>query len=373
MKSCSKAHAVIGLGFGDEGKGVQVNSLCFKRDNPLIVRYSGGQQAGHTVTVGKKTHVFSNFGSGTLLGVPTYWSEYCTFDPIGAVNEYYILKDKGIEPTIFINKKCPVTTSHDKYHNRMNDFQNGTCGVGVGSTIQREEDHYSLLVEDLLCDSILKIKLEMIRDHYKILSLDNNFLKYCYAFKMIPNFQVVDSMPEGYSDYIFEGSQGLLLDQDIGFFPHVTRSSVGTRNILMECMISDKLNDEPYIYLMTRAFQTRHGNGPMTNEDKPHNIKDNPYETNKDNEFQGKFRRTLLDLDLLKYAISKDDYIRDTKNKELVITCLDLVENEYRYTTDGTVVSCNNEECFAQTIRDCLEIPKVSTIHSPSGDRRVYE
>ena len=64
-------YVVVGLQFGDEGKGLLTNFLCQESPNSLVVRYSGGQQAGHTVVLDGKQHVFSNFGSGTLNGNPT--------------------------------------------------------------------------------------------------------------------------------------------------------------------------------------------------------------------------------------------------------------------------------------------------------------
>lgn len=63
---------VLGSFMGDEGKGL--HNICAKNpENSLVIRFSGG----HTVKYGDLMHTFSNFGSGTLLGVPTYWSEYC--------------------------------------------------------------------------------------------------------------------------------------------------------------------------------------------------------------------------------------------------------------------------------------------------------
>ena len=78
--------AVIGAQFGDEGKGLVVDYLCSQVENPLVVRFSGGAQAGHTVWHKDKTHIFSHFGSGSLRGASTYWSSTCLTDPIKASN-----------------------------------------------------------------------------------------------------------------------------------------------------------------------------------------------------------------------------------------------------------------------------------------------
>ncbi len=80
---------VLGSFMGDEGKGQTVHNICAKNpENSLVIRFSGGHQVGHTVKYGDLMHTFSNFGSGTLLGVPTYWSEYCTVDPNNQFNDF---------------------------------------------------------------------------------------------------------------------------------------------------------------------------------------------------------------------------------------------------------------------------------------------
>ena len=146
-----KTQAVIDLGFGDSGKGLFTAYLCSKSKNPLVIRFSGGSQAGHTVVHKKIRHVFSSFGSGTLQDVPTYWSNKCTFDPNALLYEFNTLSKHDIIPLIFVNKKCPVTTPFDVVRNIYFNLKNGhgSCGCGFGETLDREEDHYSLLVEDL--------------------------------------------------------------------------------------------------------------------------------------------------------------------------------------------------------------------------------
>ena len=354
--------AVIGAGFGDEGKGLVTDYLCSKHRQPLVIRYSGGQQAGHHVVIDEnRQHVFSNFGSGSFQGAPTYWSPFCTIDPVGIVNELEALLAKGLGPLLYVDQNCPVTTPFDVAYNREKEKtnQHGSCGLGVGATIQREENHYSLMFGDLFNKTALHIKLELIRKYYNCCADTNDFLFCCDQLALSGNIKACDGIPcTGFDAYIFEGSQGLLLDQKIGFFPHVTRSNTGTRNIL-------SLGYVPEIYLVTRAYQTRHGHGPMTNEHLPHNIKDNPYEKNISDGFQGRFRRALLDLDLLRYGISKDKYICRKRDKTLVITCLDLVENEYRFIREQKIVYCDDRNDFINKITDYLQIEKVLVSASP--------
>ena len=359
--------AIIDLGFGDSGKGILTDYMCSLEPNPLVIRYSGGQQAGHTVCYNNIRHVFSNFGSGTLRGAPTYWSEYCTIDPVGIMNEYKVLIEKGIKPKLFINPNCPVTTPYEKYRSKDSDYMNnGTCGVGVGATIQREEDHYSLKYLDLHYDSVYNEKFNLIEVYYNNKHpfyrrhVKDSFKIFFEACKFIvENSDITvcnyDAILYKYN-IIFEGSQGLMLDQNIGFFPHVTRSNTGSKNILK---ITDKYKyvmnmSYPYTVYVTRAYQTRHGNGPMTNEDIPYDIKENPLETNKQHKYQGKFRKSMLDLDLLKYAINKDNC--GENGTTLAITCLDHLDN-YKFTYEGKVIDCGNkEDDFINNISDILDI-----------------
>jgi len=369
--------AVVGLGMGDEGKGITVDYLSSQSPDSLVVRYSGGQQAGHTVCLNGIRHVFSNFGSGTLRGCPTYWSEYCTVDPVGIMRELTVLKSHGINPILFVDGKSPVTTPYDKIHNMESKelCANGTCGVGVGSTFQRESDWYSLTFNDLFHPVVFMQKLEQISKYYgSSWNIDEEY-KFIRAVEEIRNnlkIVLVHDVPTAYPNLIFEGSQGLLLDQHYGFFPNVTRSNTGTTNIL-------EMGYQPELYLVTRAYQTRHGKGFMTNRNIPNTIIHNPEETNVNHEYQGKFRRSILDLDLLLYGISKDDYIRYFIGRStLVVTCLDHLASreghpsDYRFTHNGGIVTCSSEAEFLEEIAYILGVGNVLISSSPYSKDMKY-
>ncbi len=354
--------AVIGLGFGDEGKGLVTDLLVSQADDPLVVRFSGGQQAGHTVWREDGTsHVFSNFGSGSLRGAPTFWSRFCTLDPVGVLNEFRVLGDAGVRPRLYIDHRCPVTTPYDILHNREAETRtgHGSCGVGVGATWEREENGHSLLYGDLFHPPVLKIKMDLIRRYYGIDAHVDDFFE---AAAIITGHESIgpgsEDVVRGAGSVIFEGSQGLLLDRRIGFFPHVTRSDTGSASILA-------MGYAPALYLVTRAYQTRHGNGPMTNEDIPHSIRANPAEKNEVPSYQGAFRKSLLDIDLLRYAIGRDGYVRDAAERTLVVTCLDLTEGDYRFTENGKIVRCESESEFVSAVQSRLGIGRAHGVRSP--------
>lgn len=370
------ANAVIGAGFGDEGKGMVVDYLCSKAKRPLVIRYCGGQQAGHQVVMSDhKRHVFSNFGSGTLRGAPTYWLPYCTVDPIGIINELLDLVQAGYEPELYIDPKCPVTTPFEMMLNEETEKtnQHGSCGLGINATYRREEKMYSLLFEDIFYPSVLCQKLDLLAEYYKM-DINSNrmhdFKEICYLLKdnrcvrIAPNDLLKRKDGKSIESVIFEGSQGLLLDQHYGFFPHVTPSNTGCKNILRE-------GATPEPWLVTRAYHTRHGYGPLPTEHFINNILKNPWEQNFDDTAQGKFRAGLLDLDLLRYGIAKDNYLRQVPFN-LVITCLDLIQNEWRYVENTKIVNCINEVEFVarivNTLKKQFKVNGVYLSHSPISE-----
>ena len=308
---------VIGAGFGDEGKGLTTSFLCSQTKNPLVVRFNGGHQAGHTVVYEGKHHIFSGFGSGSLQGVPTYWSEYCTFYPCSFLREFKLLDN----PVIYVNPLCPVTTPFDIDFNRSSEKvkKHGSVGMGFGATLQRQEDYYKLFVQDLYVESVLIAKLEGIAKYYKAENAKEEIEYFVESVREVKNIIKLsnNSIMKIYNP-IFEGAQGILLDMDFGFFPNVTRSNTTSKNAL-------SLHPSQEVYYVTRSYLTRHGNGYLPNEKKL-NLINNENETNKTHAYQGEFRTAELDTSLLNYALHCDNHFSEGLKKNLVITCMDQFE-----------------------------------------------
>lgn len=307
-----KATIVVGLGFGDEGKG-KVTNYCSKvYPTSLVVRYNGGHQAGHTVVEGGVKHVFSSFGSGTLNGSPTFISKYCTLYPSAMLWEYKDLLGMGVKPVLYVDPLAMVTTPFDVNENRQEEVINahGSCGAGFGKTIERHEtlnDSYRIFAKDLYYDWVLKQKLEMLSQrHGKHSNIDlTKFLDACKACKDIIKLLPFSSVVYPFDNLIFEGAQGIMLDREHGIFPHVTRSSTTCKNALS--LLSEiNYKDLVHIKYLTRCYQTRHGNGPLYGEDFKFELKNNENETNVTNPWQGEFRKAPLCLDLIDYAIKSD-------------------------------------------------------------------
>ena len=366
-----KVSIVCGLAFGDEGKGVVTSSLSLMSNQSLIIRYGAGQQCGHTVYSNineiKESHVFSNFGSGTLHGHPSYFSEYCTIDPFGIKNEFEILKQKGVNPILYIDPLSMITTPFDLINNRGLEKINkhGSCGVGFGATIERNENkHYKLFAIDLLNKWIFEEKLNLIhRNLHNSIKIDINYF-YESVNWLINNSNIIIEKPDfnNYDNIIFEGHQGIMLDKDFGFFPHVTRSNTTTKNALNIIKANNLKN--PEIFYVTRSYLTRHGNGPMPYEFIPVFLKNNSLETNVYNKYQGEFRCAPFNLDLIKHSLRYDE-LHGSQNikSNLVITCCDQIVDKWGVVNNDSISL--HDDIYLNRIHFDKVFEKVYKIYSP--------
>ena len=315
---------VLGSLFGDEGKGTVVQWLCKEAiaDNKkcAVVRFCGGPQAGHTVTHNGITHEFSSFGSGTLLGVPTYIAENVLVDPICLCKEWDVLLDKGIEPEFRISTLCRIITPYDVIHAREDKktLQDGTTGHGVYAAVIRNEDFPTYFLdrnpEDMLKNSREYYGLEKDEELEELFISCYNRIKDFYYTKVFPSDVL-----------IYEGTQGLLLDAERGFYPNVTATEVGLNALDEETL------EGAEVYFVTRTYLTRHGNG----YDPEHFNCFDREESNKTNEFQGEFKVGAMEFSLLDQAFKRhciDNYITKYNIKpNLVVTHLDFPEDKFYY------------------------------------------
>jgi adenylosuccinate synthase len=382
-----KTSIVLGLGYGDEGKGLSTAFLCQQSKRPLVIRFSGGHQAGHTVVDAEgRRHVFSNFGAGSLHGAPTYWSRFCTFNPLAYWKEQQALADLQIKPTIYLDALAMVTTPYDIAYNQRTEQvqQHGSCGVGVGATVARNQTPHLLFVKDLLYPQVLEQKLLAVRSYYAdksantdwLLAVDEQvdlFLQ--LVAELRADLQVVQEQAffkqyTQFDHYIFEGSQGILLDMDHGFFPNVTYASTTSKNAIELLSRNAIFNgSQAEIYYITRAYQTRHGNGFLSNEHLSVNYQPNPNETNQYNPWQGKQRVSPLDLNLLNYALDCDLNYNSGVRRHLIITCMDQLQGDLQASVDGQLRE------FPSTLMLLAELKvRFSTLlesHSDRADQMV--
>ena len=327
-----KLSYIVGLQFGDEGKGNFVQYLCKKaierNERTLVVRYCSGPQASHTVVNGDITHVCASFGSGVLLGIPTYIynGTETLIDPIALKAEYEVLIDKGIKPIFYIDPMCKVITPYDVIANRKNEdsLANGTCGCGVWETINRYNQIFNCLAGYLLTVDTDFI-LDRVRNFYDFdsCSLDEAFREAVEFIK--PFIRKLDI--EQYDTVIMESSQGLLLDGIRGLKPYITPCEIFPHKDYNLNLFPDVTFNEVQVYLVTRTYTTRHGAG-YTPRLIDGLIDTDCFEANKDNEFQGDFKVGLLDIDLINKGIERHCLSNYEVPFNLVVTHCDCLLTE---------------------------------------------
>lgn len=336
---------VIGSAFGDEGKGVTVQGLCKKAldegKSPLVIRFSGGPQAAHTVSHNGIEHICSTYGSGVLLGVPTLVYADAYFDPISAKYEYESLKGKiGTVPDLYVHYKTKCITPFDTFFGRTNAKvqKDGTCGKGIYNTFKRHEDGCITTLSSFTDKSVSKVKeyyrhsRSLYPDLYdeceKLLADEvNGFTNGDYDF--IKEWKPY-TFNEEHSVVIIEGSQGLLLDMDCGFFPNVTPSKVGLNGVPKEWLKNAE------VYFVMRTYLTRHGNGyEPTKMYLDELYLEDKHETNVFNQYQGEFKVGICDFDLLNEAFTRhcieNKLMLYNMSANLVVTHFDVLDNGSRF------------------------------------------
>lgn len=345
-----RVSAVIGGQFGDEGKGLITDYLSAGPDT-LVVRFNGGAQAGHTVvTPDGRRHVFHQFGSGSFNGSPTFLSRFFLVNPMFFGQELAELEALGVTPTVFVDPDSMVTTPYDVMLNQAAEAQrgnarHGSCGLGINETVERSQHSmYRLRVGDLANVRLAPLKLINIRDFYvpqraRELGLPLDSLPHLEDEGVLDRFledcrELVSRCFIGRweslrwdGDIVFEGAQGLKLDQGHANFPHVTRSNTGVQNVL-DLMRDARIQEPLEAYFLTRTYVTRHGAGPLAWE-----TKQPPYSaivdlTNVPNPHQGALRFGLFDVDDFLFEVARD--LGKAGNAVvkpcLVMTCCDQVD-----------------------------------------------
>jgi adenylosuccinate synthase len=349
------AHIVVGLGYGDEGKGLVTDHLVRSTGASGVIRFNGGAQAAHNVVAGDKHHTFNQFSSGTLAGAMTYLSKYMLVNPHVLFDEWERLRKIGIWPEgkIAVQKGALVTTPFHIAANRIREIdraggRHGSCGLGIGETVMMAKKHpdIALRVEDLQDPQITALKLMAIHSVYRVeldrLIVSNGLranhvaepienwsgssretLKIYEIFaKVVPLFERFNFDPDEH--IVFEGAQGVLLDQFYGFHPHTTWSDTTTTNaerLLNEMGLKGYKGEVKKIGVM-RSYMTRHGRGPFVTEDS--SLREDPRFAEAHNgqgEWQGSWRVGWTDLRAMMYSLDAINGV-----DELAVTHLDRVE-----------------------------------------------
>ena len=332
---------LIGTQWGDEGKGKIIDWLA--RDVDIIVRYQGGNNAGHTVVLEKGTFIFHLIPSGIL-----HKNKVCligngvVIDPKILIAEIRELSQKGynLNPSnLIISDRAHIILPYHRIwdklkEQRLGKFKLGTTGKGIGPCYVDKFDRSGIRMVDLLDKDIFKEKLEAYLDYknevirkifnYQEFNFDKIYQEYCnYAAELEPFVQdaalYLDKKLQEGKDILFEGAQGTFLDIDFGTYPFVTSSSTLAGGACIGAGVGPTRIDK--VIGVAKAYATRVGEGPF-----PTQLEDSLMQKvrKKGNEFgatTGRPRRCgWFDACLVRYAA------RINGVTELALTKLDVLD-----------------------------------------------
>jgi adenylosuccinate synthase len=312
---------VVGAQWGDEGKGKIVDFLSDKAD--LVVRFNGGNNAGHTVRAGGKTFKLHLIPSGVVRQKLIVIANGVVVDPKVLLEEIDALREMGFEPNLALSEKAHVILHYHRLFDSSADRAGkiGTTGRGVGpSYMDKAKRTEALRIADLVgsgfrerVSKILEskkgdllragvIKGEGELEHYRS-ALIGEYEKYAGSLKPYVSDTAVlinEALDDGKS-VLFEGAQGTLLDIDHGTYPYVTSSNTCAGGVCTGAGIGPARIKR--VIGVAKAYTTRVGEGPFPTELKD---KEGDFLREAGSEYgttTGRPRRCgWLDLVILKYA-----------------------------------------------------------------------
>ena len=331
-----KAFVVVDLGFGDAGKGLMTDYLVRRHEAELVVRFNGGAQAGHNVVEGTgRQHTFSQLGSGTFVpGVRTHLAGPVVVHPTALrveAEHLEALGERNVLRRISIDPACLVTTPFQQAAGRLRELlrsgeRHGSCGVGVGETVADALADPELAVRfgELRQPARLRDRLEaqrvrkwaefsaqagggpnadVARELQLLASSDVTERWLTAAADVAQAVRIAgdESVHDAKGSVVFEGAQGVLLDEAFGFHPFTTWSHctpAGARDLLSRIGWAHPVETVGVL----RAYAVRHGPGPLPTEDALLAAKTSERH-NQDGPWQGPVRKGWLDLVLLDYAL----------------------------------------------------------------------
>ena len=281
----TKTISLLGLQWGDEGKGKVVDHLA--KDLDAAIRYQGGYNAGHTLIVEGKKIVFHLLPSAIChddihcyIGRGVVVSLDALFDEIEEAQEVI----GNIEDRLTVSSACSLI---QPYHIKLDQLREGskkltkigTTGRGIGTAYEDRVGRRSIRVADLYDEKKLKDKLEEVLDFYNSIfkhsfsseeiDLNELFEKNLIQGEKLKPYvgnviQEVRDLQEANRKILFEGAQGALLDVSLGTYPYVTSSNSSVGGIASGIGMSP--TDIDYSLGIAKAYTTRVGEGPFPTE-----------------------------------------------------------------------------------------------------------
>ncbi len=275
--------AIIGLQWGDEGKGKIVDFLSDKFD--AVVRFQGGHNAGHTIKVGDKVYKLSLLPSGVVRNKLSIIGSGVVVDPQALFSEIERIEKEGIkispEKLIIADNCCLILSIHRELDQLLEEQKGekkiGTTGRGIGPAYEDKAGRRAIRICDLFDEKVLSEAVENSLFHHNLLRkslgvnevlaqtlIDElNTIKAKISHFTKPSYEILKLL-SSCKKVMFEGAQGALLDVNFGTYPFVTSSNTIAAQIgLGSCLGSDSINKTLGIL---KAYTTRVGSGPFPTE-----------------------------------------------------------------------------------------------------------
>ncbi|MBP9757396.1 MAG: adenylosuccinate synthetase [Candidatus Pacebacteria bacterium] len=332
------ATIVADLGFGDAGKGTVIDHLARRGRVAAVVRFNGGAQARHhVVTPDGRVHGFAQFCSGTFVpGMRTHLSRFMLLDPQELLEEAVALGKLGcgsVLGRLSIDEQALVVTPYHRVANVIRETlrgigNHGTCGLGIGETMALaiEDPRMAIHARDLRSAGTLVHKATAIQDYYyemfgpflgelprQVRENYGNALcvpdfphlwgkktaEFAKSLSIVSGDHLKQLSREG--NLLFEGAQGVLLDEWRGFHPYTTWSTTTFENA-QTLLREIEYEGDVHKLGVLRSYMTRHGAGPFPTND-PELAKLLPEAHNSADGWQGEFRVGWFDTVLAQYAL----------------------------------------------------------------------
>ena len=277
---------VVGSQWGDEGKGKLIDVLS--KDLDITVRYQGGSNAGHTVVVGDKSHVFHLLPSAILhLGKVCVIGNGVVVDPKALLEELDNLSKEGIKvnaDNFKISGRCHIVMPYHKMLDSLKEGKRtnkiGTTGKGIGPCYSDKVNRCGIRLIDLLNPNIFKqyLKENLVEkeevfakffDHKMDCSLEDVYEEYIGYGNRLKEFVCdtavyINEQIEDKKSILFEGAQGTFLDIDFGTYPFVTSSNSTVGGVCSGTGVAPTKIDK--VVACVKAYTTRVGEGPFPTE-----------------------------------------------------------------------------------------------------------
>lgn len=279
----AKVDVLLGLQWGDEGKGKIVDVLAPKYD--VVARFQGGPNAGHTLEFDGIKHVLHQIPSGIFREkTRNIIGNGVVLDPIVFKKEIDGLAkfNLNVKANLFISKKATlIVPTHrlldQAYEKAKGDNKIGSTLKGIGPSYQDKIGRQGLRVGDILSDKF-KEKFKTLTDiHFEILKnypiefdwkdLETQFLdavSFLKQFNLVESEYMINQELKNGSTILAEGAQGSLLDIDFGSYPFVTSSNTVTAGACTGLGVAPRHIGE--VYGIFKAYSTRVGSGPFPTE-----------------------------------------------------------------------------------------------------------